>query len=100
MIELSVESLPPDQRRQARSGWLVVTAGRACLHLEMMKAGGGTKPMPSFQQRMSIPGRTDEGVAEQEPGPHLRRGCSQHPDLEVNLSIPERVRTLAQSSVE
>ena len=44
--------------------------------------------LPS-QQRMSDPDRTDEGVAEQEPGPHLRRGRSEHPNLKVNVSIPE-----------
>ncbi len=38
---------------------------------------------------MSDPDRADEGVAEQEPGPHLRRGRSEHPDLKVDLSIPE-----------
>ena len=39
---------------------------------------------------MPDPDRTDEGVAEQEPGPHLRRAdVSEHANLKVDLSIPE-----------
>ena len=43
----------------------------------------------ALQQWMADPGRTDEDVAGDEPGPHLGRGRSEHPNLEVNVSIPE-----------
>lgn len=43
---------------------------------------------------MPNPGGTNEAVAEEELGAHLRRGRSEHPDLEINPSLPERTSIL------